>query len=92
MRWGSSCWWRFKTSPPAGPRDELVHAFSSHDRVRPVFGDLVQDVALEEGIRRMAVWAKEVGAIEGEKFDRIEVGKNMPNFWRSAVRRRSSSV
>ena len=61
-------------------RNEVVHAFSSHDRVRPIFGDLIGDLPLQEGIRRMAAWATDIPVIEGEKLGRIEIEKNMPSF------------
>src|SRR5687767_7706959 len=31
-------------------RNEVVHAFSSHDKSKQVFGDLIQNVPLKEGI------------------------------------------
>jgi UDP-glucose 4-epimerase len=62
-------------------RNEVVHAFSSHDRARKVFGDLIEDVPLDTGISRMAEWAKSVGMRHGKKFGRIEVPKNMPPSW-----------
>lgn len=62
-------------------RNEVVHAFSSHDKVRRVFGDLMEGVPLDEGVRRMAAWARVVGAREGKKFGSIEVMKHLPPSW-----------
>jgi UDP-glucose 4-epimerase len=67
------------------PRREVVHAFSSHDKVNAVFGDLVKNISLEEGVGRMARWAKEVGPRTGKSFEDVEVLKNMPSSWRSAL-------
>ncbi len=74
MQWVPIPQWRHL---PA--RNEVVHAFSSHERVRTIFDDLIQGVGLEVGIRRMAAWAARVGVIESQKLDRIEVEKNMPS-------------
>jgi UDP-glucose 4-epimerase len=68
------------------PRHEVVHAFSSHEKVRRYFGDLVKDVRLEDGVARMAAWAQRVGARESRKFEEIEVEKHMPPSWRAALR------
>lgn len=62
-------------------RREVVHAFSSHEKARRVFGDS-STVELREGIARMARWVQAVGvrppvAFQGE----IEVPFNMPPSW-----------
>lgn len=62
-------------------RKEVVHAFSSHDRVRRVLGDLTGNVSLEEGVARMAKWVRTVGARESARFTRVEVAKQMPPSW-----------
>ncbi len=67
------------------PRNEVKHAYASHDRVRAVFGDLIQNVPLEVGLARMAAWAKKVGARRGKPFKHIEVHKNMPSIWASVI-------
>jgi UDP-glucose 4-epimerase len=67
------------------PRNEVAHAFSSHEKVRSIFGDLVKNISLEEGIHRMVSWAKQVGSRESSKFSEIEVERNMPPSWRRAV-------
>jgi UDP-glucose 4-epimerase len=64
-------------------RNEVVHAFSSHDKVRNIFGDLCQDVSLEQGVQRMADWAKQHGSRETQPFTAIEVSKNMPPSWKA---------
>jgi UDP-glucose 4-epimerase len=67
------------------PRKEVVHAFSSHDRVKEVFGDLIANVPLEQGIRRMSAWARATGIQSSRKFEGIEVERNLPPSWRNIV-------
>lgn len=63
-------------------RNEVVHAFASHDKVHQVFGEQ-ESVPLGEGIRRMAAWAKTAGPAMPVTFDAIEVEKNLPPSWRT---------
>ena len=62
-------------------RNEVVHAYSTHEKVRKHFGDLIKNVSLEEGVAKMAAWAKKAGARQGKPFERIEVRKNLPPSW-----------
>lgn len=62
-------------------RKEVVHAYSSHDTVRRVLGDLTGNVPLDEGIARMASWVRTVGERASGRFTRVEVPKNMPPSW-----------
>lgn len=63
------------------PRREVVHAFSSHEKARDVFGDS-QTIGLEEGITRMARWVQSVGLRPPVAFQgAIEVPINMPPSW-----------
>lgn len=62
-------------------RNEVVHVYSSHDRVRELFGDLIQNVSLEDGLRAMVGWVREVGSRQGKPFANIEVRKNLPASW-----------
>ena len=62
-------------------RNEVVHAYSAHEKVHKYFGDLIKNVSLEEGVNRMAAWAKKAGARQGKPFEGIEVSKNMPPSW-----------
>lgn len=63
------------------PRNEVVDAYASHEKAKTHFGDLVRNVPLEEGVRRMAQWAKKVGSRRGPVFGNIEVSKKMPASW-----------
>lgn len=62
-------------------RNEVVHAFSAHEKVQKHFGDLIKNVSLEEGVGRMAAWAKKAGARQGKPFEGIEVRRNLPPSW-----------
>ncbi len=62
-------------------RNEVVDAYSAHEKIRKYFGDLIQNVTLEDGVTRMAAWAKKTGARQGKPFGGVEVRKNMPPSW-----------
>jgi len=62
-------------------RNEVVHTYSAHHRVREVFGDRPTH-DLEAGLERMARWVKKHGARRTRPFDGIEVRKNFPAAWR----------
>lgn len=63
------------------PRNEVVHAYSDHSKARGIFGD-TEPVSLDEGIERMAAWAKRVGSRASGAFENIEIERNMPPSWR----------
>lgn len=62
------------------PRNEVLHAYASHDKVASFFGPQPR-TSLEEGLRRMADWVKEAGVREPVSFGKIEVTKNLPPSW-----------
>ena len=62
-------------------RNEVVHAFSSHEKVKSHFGDLLHNVTLPEGVARMTAWAKLKGVRKGKPFEGIEVRRNLPRSW-----------
>jgi UDP-glucose 4-epimerase len=62
-------------------RNEVVHAYSAHEKVRKHFGDLIKNIPLEEGVARMAAWAKKAGARQGKPFEGIEIRKKLPPSW-----------
>lgn len=64
------------------PRNEVLNAYSSHDKIRQVFRQ-GETIKLEDGLARMAAWVKEHGARSSQKFDDIEVVKNFPVAWLS---------
>jgi len=61
-------------------RNEVAHAYASHDKVRSVFGQR-QCRPLEDGVARMAKWAKRVGARKATLVKDVEVRKNLPPSW-----------
>ena len=63
-------------------RNEVTHAFASHDRLHSVFGKRTT-VLLEQGVGRMAEWAKRAGARKTSSFAAVEVEKNMPPSWKT---------
>lgn len=62
-------------------RNEVVHAYSNHDKVHHFFGHMIKNISLKDGIERMVADAKEKGPRTGEKFKNIEIEKNMPPAW-----------
>lgn len=64
------------------PRNEVVHAFSDHSKVKSVFGE-GRSTDLDEGIERMVGWAREHGPRTSATFDTIEIERNLPSAWRS---------
>lgn len=64
-------------------RNEVVHAYSSHDKVRAHF-ECPPDTSLDEGLARMAAWAKRVGARQSQSFGEIEVARGLPPSWSPA--------
>jgi UDP-glucose 4-epimerase len=61
-------------------RKEVVHAFSDHAKLHRVFGE-APTVPLEEGLRRMVEWAREIGVRDPIRFESVEVLRNMPPSW-----------
>ena len=43
--------------------------------------DMSEPVALEEGLDRMAAWARQVGMRASQDFGEIEVTKGLPPSW-----------
>ena len=62
------------------PRNEVVHAFSDHTRVRAVF-EPPPPIDLTSGLRRMAAWVKARGPATPVKFSDIEVRERLPAGW-----------
>jgi UDP-glucose 4-epimerase len=61
-------------------RHEVAHAHAAHDKLRRVFG-VRTTVPLEQGLRRMASWARTHGAQSGVPFGGIEISRNLPTAW-----------
>jgi len=64
------------------PRNEVVHAYSDHTKVREVFAPSLP-IDLHTGVRKMAAWVKEHGARDPVKFPgEIEIDRKLPPSWR----------
>lgn len=61
-------------------RNEVVHAYADHSKAHQTFGRN-NTTSLEEGLRRMAAWAKLAGSKKSKRFDNIEITEKMPPFW-----------
>ncbi len=64
-------------------RKEVVHAFSSSDKLHAIFGPQ-NYLSLAEGIGRMAKWARAKGPRASGLFTGIEILKNLPPSWKAA--------
>jgi len=64
------------------PRNEVVHAFSDHSKLRSIFEPRAP-IDLRTGIGRMADWVKAHGPARPVTFSGIELTKNMPPSWRA---------
>jgi UDP-glucose 4-epimerase len=65
-------------------RNEVVDAYSDHSKAQSIFGQSAA-ISLEEGVARMARWAREVGARQSSTFKGVEVLRNMPPSWKAAL-------
>lgn len=61
-------------------RNEVRHAVSDHTLVRSIF-ELSEPLSLEEGIARMARWARQAGPREQRGFGELEITRNLPRGW-----------
>jgi UDP-glucose 4-epimerase len=66
-------------------RNEVLNAYSSHEKIQRVFGERPL-TSLDAGLQRMAAWVKQHGARASKEFEGIEVLKNFPKAWLTAVR------
>ena len=64
------------------PRNEVVHAYSSHKKAETVFR-LKEKTDLETGLKRMAEWVKQHGAKSTNNFNEIEIEEKLPPSWKT---------
>ena len=62
------------------PRNEVFMAFSDHSASQEAFGSIPQ-TPLNVGLKKMAGWAREVGARESKQFKEIELLQRLPESW-----------
>lgn len=65
-------------------RKEVVHAYSTHDKVRQFFS-CPPETSLQDGLDRMAVWARKTGARQGKPFTGIEIERELPQSWKRLI-------
>ena len=65
-------------------RKEVVHAYSTHDKVRKFF-KCPSETSLQDGLNRMAVWARNAGARQGTPFTGIEIERGLPPSWKRLI-------
>lgn len=61
-------------------RNEVYTAWASHDKACRLLG-AGPGIRLEEGVARMARWARAVGARKGKPFGEIEISAGLPPSW-----------
>lgn len=61
-------------------RNEVKHAFASHDKARAFF-EVPEAVELHEGLTRMAAWVRRVGSRTTKDFADIEIPTGLPQGW-----------
>jgi UDP-glucose 4-epimerase len=67
-------------------RHEPVHVYADHAKVRKYYPDLSSPVGLDDGIERMASWAKRYGPRQSRVFAGVEISRNMPLTWAELLR------
>jgi UDP-glucose 4-epimerase len=61
-------------------RKEVLAAYSDHSKAKRVFGQYPQ-TSLRDGLQKMAVWARAVGAQQSKPFEAVEISRNLPSSW-----------
>lgn len=63
-------------------RNEVQHAYSDHSKIKKVFNvDETSFISLNQGLQKMAAWAKTAGIKKSKKFDNIEITEKLPKVW-----------
>jgi UDP-glucose 4-epimerase len=61
-------------------REEVYQAYASHEKAARIL-DAKARIGLEEGVRRMAMWARQAGSRQSKIFSDVEVSQNLPPSW-----------
>ncbi len=64
-------------------RNEVKVAWADHSKCHEVFGQQPA-TTLEEGLKRMAAWARQTGARSSSTFGEIELYEGLPASWRES--------
>ena len=63
-------------------RKEVIHAYASHEKAVRLLG-AGSTIGLEQGVQRMARWARTVGSRTGKPFQNIEIHSKLPPSWQT---------
>ncbi len=63
------------------PRNEVLHAYSDHSKMRKFFGINEKYISLDEGLKHMAEWVGKVGSRSSSRFKNIEIEEKLPPSW-----------
>ncbi len=66
-------------------RKEVQHAYSAHEKVKNIFG-VESKYSLEEGIHKMAEWARSKGPMKSQEFENIEILEGLPPSWQKITK------
>jgi UDP-glucose 4-epimerase len=69
----------------APPRQEVKHAYSTIAKSEKILG-FKENTTLQEGLARMASWAKDSGPMQPIIWEGYEIIKNLPTFWKDMER------
>lgn len=61
-------------------RNEVTHAYSSHEKANRVF-EITHSVSLQDGLKKMALWALKAGSKKSAHFGNIEIIEKLPPVW-----------
>jgi UDP-glucose 4-epimerase len=61
-------------------RNEVMHAYADHSKAARLFGTKSY-ITLNEGLNKMAAWAKSAGIRKSSRFENIEITEKLPSFW-----------
>lgn len=61
-------------------REEVYQAYSNHEKAARLLNARAR-IGLEEGVRRMAAWARQAGSRKSKLFSDVEVSQNLPPSW-----------
>lgn len=65
-------------------RNEVAHAYSTHEKVASTFGYRPQ-FSLDEGLTHMAKWVKAIGTRQSRSFGQLDITQKLPPSWRDVT-------
>lgn len=73
-------------------RKEVRDAFCDQFIAEGLFSKILRRVPLEDGLAKMAVWARSMGPQRGEKFGKIDITLGMPPSWIELAKERAEAI